>query len=218
MSRAGRTRSRTKQPRRGRKSQEHGRDGRHDRRAQGAGERQERSKHTETLKKKVPEMTTGTVKRIIRVIEAGAARGPNGLRNNHIRAIDAAPGRLRALAAWIAAWTKGKQGHQEMKAWSAAMRLCRCSHWRSDRELSTVLTLPVTFCSTGFHVLSLLTVYFFHRRALGELHQPFRECYWSHSCSVSVEWHNQRRRAPHSNEAFFCALTTATSNSELAWE
>ena len=29
--------------------------------------------------------------------------------------------RLRALTAWTAAWTKGKQGHQEMKARSAAM-------------------------------------------------------------------------------------------------
>ena len=73
------------------------------------------------LKSKVPEMTIGAVKRRIRVLKAGAAPGSSGLRNNHIRAIAAAPGGLRALTAWIAAWTKGKQGHQEMKAWNAAM-------------------------------------------------------------------------------------------------
>ena len=36
-------------------------------------------------------------------------------------AIAAAPGGLRAVAAWMAAWTKGKQGHQEMKAWTTAL-------------------------------------------------------------------------------------------------
>ena len=73
------------------------------------------------MRSKVPEMTIGAVKRRIRVLKAGAALGPSGLRNHHIRAIAAAPGGLRALAAWIAAWTNGKQGQKEMKAWSAAL-------------------------------------------------------------------------------------------------
>ena len=77
-------------------------------------------KEANNMRCKVPEMTTGAVKRRIRVLKAGAAPGPKGLRNNHIRAIAAAGG-LRAIARWIAAWTKGKQGHQEMKAWNAAL-------------------------------------------------------------------------------------------------
>ena len=78
-------------------------------------------KEANNMRSNVPEMTTGAVKRRIRVLKAGAAPGPSGLRNNHIRAITAAPGGLRAIVAWIAAWTKGKQGHQEMKAWNAAL-------------------------------------------------------------------------------------------------
>ena len=78
-------------------------------------------KEANKMRSKVPEMTTGAVKRRVRVLKAGAALGHSGLRNNHIRAIAVAPGGLRATAAWIAAWAKGKQGHQEMKAWNAAL-------------------------------------------------------------------------------------------------
>ena len=41
-------------------------------------------------------------------IKAGAAPCHGGLRNNNFRAIAAAPGGLRAIRAWIAAWTKGE--------------------------------------------------------------------------------------------------------------
>ena len=46
-------------------------------------------KEASKLKNEVPEMTTGAVKRRIRVLKARAAPGPSGLRNNHIRAIAA---------------------------------------------------------------------------------------------------------------------------------
>ena len=76
-------------------------------------------KEANKVRNTVPEMTTLAVKRRIRVLKAGAAPGPSGMRHIHIRAIAAAPKAFRANAAWIAAWTKGK--HQEMKSWSAAL-------------------------------------------------------------------------------------------------
>ena len=48
------------------------------------------------LKSKVPEMATGALERRIRVLKAGVAPGSSGHRNNHIRAVAAAPGGLRA--------------------------------------------------------------------------------------------------------------------------
>ena len=95
-------------------------------------------KEANTMRSKVPEMTTGAVKSGIRVLKAGAAPGSSGLRNNHIRAIEAAPGGLQAIAAWMTAWTKWKKGHQEMIAWNAALTV------PFDRDGTRVRPIAIT--------------------------------------------------------------------------